>query len=129
MTRRALIVPIAIVAATVVAAVVVLVAGGEHRGAVAMALLIGVPLLVAMGGGFDEARRATSSTSDTSLGLRLTFFLPGLLGQLAALVVMVWLVITSAADGDVVLAVGVVPFAMFAAWRGWQVSRRIRDSR
>jgi len=45
---------------------------------------------------------------------------------LCSFMVLIWLVITTASDGDVVTAVAVVPFVMLAGWRGWQLSLRLR---
>jgi hypothetical protein len=128
MTRRSLVLPAAIVVATVVAAVVVLVAGGPDRVAVAMVLLIGVPLLLALGGASDEAAR-TMPPGEEGMPVRrwstLVSFLPVVLTQAAMLVVLVWQVVGSVATGDAASAVAVVPFALFAAWRGQQIGRRI----
>ncbi|GAA3348039.1 hypothetical protein GCM10020358_65000 [Amorphoplanes nipponensis] len=122
--------PAAIVVATVVAVVVVLVAGGPDRVGVAMILLIGVPLLIAIGGGSDHAWQATPRPAEPpSAGERclgLVFAMPAVLGQTALLVVAGWQVLASAADGDAVCAVAVVPLAMVAAWRSRQLGRRLR---
>jgi hypothetical protein len=129
MTRRSLVVPVGIVVATVVAAMVVLVGGGPDRWGYALALLIGVPLLVAMGGGSDAGRAAMpppdepSSTAERTI--LLVSVLPVVLLQLGFVAVMVWQVVASVAAGDVVFAVALVPLMMYSAWRGRQISRRL----
>ena len=94
-----------------------------------MILLVGVPLL-AIGGGFDYAwqtmARPAGPTSAGHLGFRLVAVMPAVLVQVAAVVVMVWQVVASAAAGDVVCSVALIPLAMVAGWRGWQISRRLR---
>jgi hypothetical protein len=133
MTRRSLVLPAAIVGATVVAAAVVLVAGGPDRGAVAMVLLVGVPLMLAIGGASDEASRTMPPPDGPEAavhpGIRLVSFLPALLGQVAVLVVLVWQVVGSVAAGDAACAAALVPFALLAAWRGRQISRRLGGGR
>ena len=103
-----------------------------------MILLVGVPLLLAIGGGLDHAwqtmPRTGRPTSAGHLAIRLVSVVPAALVQLAAVVmvmvmVMVWQVITSAAGGDVVCAVALIPLAMVAGWRGWQISRRLGAGR
>lgn len=130
MTRRSLVVPVGIVVATVVAAVVVLLGGGPDRWGYAMALLIGVPLLVAMGGGSDAGRAAMPPPDEPpSAGERailLVCLLPVVLLQVGFVAVVVWQVVASVAAGDAVLAVTLVPLIMYGAWRGWQISRRLR---
>ncbi|MEU4245194.1 hypothetical protein [Actinoplanes sp. NPDC026619] len=109
--------PVATMAATVVAAVVVLAAGGPERVGLALGLLIGVPLLMAMGGGSDHALPDTPQP----LGIRLISYGPPMLLYLTAVVVLGW----QAIAGGVVCAVAMVPLAMVMGRRVWQFRRRL----
>jgi hypothetical protein len=127
MTRRSLVAPAGIVVATVIAATVVLVAGSPDGRAFALVLLVGVPLLLALGAGSDQGWQAmTRLEGPASLRSRLVSLLPVILIEVTVVVLLVRQVVTSVADGEVVCAVELVPLAMLFVWRGWQFSRRLR---
>ncbi|GIF22293.1 amino acid transporter [Actinoplanes tereljensis] len=115
---------VGILVATVAAMVVVLVAGGPDRGTVALMLLVVVPFLIAFGGGSDAGWRASPPEPDTPWWARL-MFLPAVLGQVAVVVVVTWQVVTSAVGGAVVSGIALIPLALVAAWRSWQLSLRL----
>jgi cation transporter-like permease len=122
------------------AVVVVLLAGGPDRWAAAAGLLVGVPVLVAMGGAVDEARRTRPRMSQPASAtpsedgrpprnalVRTSFALAAVL-QLIPLVVavlMVGLAVRAWLDGDVVAGCLLVVFALIGVWRGWQTLRHL----
>ncbi|WP_213010630.1 hypothetical protein [Paractinoplanes toevensis] len=51
-----------------------------------------------------------------------------MLAQVAVLVVVTWQVVTSAVGGAVVCGVALIPLALVAGWRSWQLSLGLRVS-
>lgn len=123
MTRSSVAVFVTILGSTVVAAVVLLVAGGSDNYGLAMALVILVPVMLALGGGSDYGWEH-SNEPDVRPLMRVVLFAPVVLGQVAGLVVVTWQVVARVVDGELVCAVGLVPLIMLSAWRSWQWSRR-----
>lgn len=118
-------------------AVVVLATGAADRWAIAIVLLVGVPLLIAMGGASDQAWRALSQQrADASAappsGVRrastmLGRIITGASGviHLVVAVLLARLAISAWGNGDVALVLVALPLAAFAVWRAVSLLRRV----
>ena len=111
-------------------AVVVLSSRAADRWAIAVLLLVGVPLVVAMGGASDEAWRALSHHRADALAappagvrrasIKLGRTVAGASGviHLALAVLVVRFAIRAWGNHDAALALVLLPMIAFAVWRG-----------